>query len=138
MAKPKSGAQRRRERVARGLPRYSPGEAERRKAKDRLRSRTRRPGIDLAAVKLDRGCIDCGYRGHPAALHFDHLPGFVKRFELHHAAGYSDAAILAEMEKCEVVCANCHAVRTCARRRQVALRATPPAPYQLVIWEVAS
>src|SRR5215469_15939667 len=29
----------------------------------------------LAAYKLERGCAVCGYKEHPAALHFDHLPG---------------------------------------------------------------
>jgi hypothetical protein len=29
-------------------------------------------------IKLARGCTDYGYNKHPAALEFDHLPGFEK------------------------------------------------------------
>lgn len=65
--------------------------------------------------KLGRGCADCGYNTHPAALDFDHLPGTEKRFSLSHPVG-NEEAIEAEMAKCEVVCANCHRVRTANRR----------------------
>jgi hypothetical protein len=33
----------------------------------------------IQSIKMERGCTDCGYREHPAALDFDHLPGFVKK-----------------------------------------------------------
>lgn len=29
----------------------------------------------LDAYKLKNGCVDCGYREHHAALHFDHVRG---------------------------------------------------------------
>lgn len=63
------------------------------------------------------GCTDCGYRAHAEALYFDHLPQFEKRFEVC-ARNYNKArkTILAEMAKCEVVCSNCHRVRTARRR----------------------
>lgn len=32
----------------------------------------------VQSYKLERGCVDCGYKGHPAALEFDHLPQFEK------------------------------------------------------------
>lgn len=70
----------------------------------------------LAAVKLAAGCTDCGYREHPEALHFDHLPGTDKLFNISQLVTRSWASIEAEIEKCEVVCANCHAVRTANRR----------------------
>lgn len=35
----------------------------------------------LDAYKLSVGCVDCGYRGHHAALHFDHVRG-VKLFNV--------------------------------------------------------
>ena len=69
----------------------------------------------LQRIKLERGCAECGYAEHPAALEFDHLPGEGKSFplkEVHRAL----AKLLAETEKCDVVCANCHAVRTANRR----------------------
>jgi hypothetical protein len=71
----------------------------------------------LSAVKLERGCADCGYKAHPAALHFDHLPGAGKAFNIGHLSGRSRASLESEIAKCEVVCANCHAIRTDSRRK---------------------
>jgi hypothetical protein len=66
----------------------------------------------LDGIKLKSGCVDCGYNAHPAALHFDHIDPLAKSFTI--AAGWSRAKHLleAEIAKCEVRCANCHAVRT--------------------------
>ena len=67
--------------------------------------------------KLERGCADCGYAAHPAALEFDHRLGEVKLFNVMEKVGsYSMEAIWSEIAKCDVVCANCHAVRTATRR----------------------
>lgn len=67
-------------------------------------------------IKLEAGCIDCGYAEHPAALQFDHVRG-EKRGDIAamRRGGASMVRILAEIDKCEVVCANCHAVRTVER-----------------------
>ena len=62
----------------------------------------------LGAIKMERGCCDCGYKGHPAALHFDHIKG-VKEMDLSKA--YSKKLIEQELAKCVVRCANCHAIR---------------------------
>src|SRR5579859_3626868 len=61
-------------------------------------------------IKIASGCIDCGYRDHPAALDFDHLPGCVKvsGISIMVTDGRSRETILAEIDKCEVRCANCH------------------------------
>jgi hypothetical protein len=64
-----------------------------------------------------RPCVDCGESFHPAAMQFDHRPGLPKEFEVSHGIGrYSEKRILAEIAKCDLVCANCHAVRTYERR----------------------
>jgi hypothetical protein len=70
----------------------------------------------LRKIKLERGCADCGYNAHAAALHFDHLPEFEKIFELGQAQRYSWKKVEEEMTKCEIVCANCHAIRTAYRK----------------------
>ena len=71
----------------------------------------------IQKAKTDKGCIDCGYNAHPAALDFDHLPGTEKRFTIGaFGSNYSRAALLEEMAKCEIVCANCHRIRTANRR----------------------
>ena len=59
-------------------------------------------------------CVDCGERD-PLVLEFDHLRD--KDFDI--ARGYVDCSLeklLAEISKCEVVCANCHRRRTVTRR----------------------
>lgn len=64
-------------------------------------------------------CVDCGQRD-PIVLEFDHLRE--KSFSIGAVLTCrSWRRILEEMEKCEVVCANCHRRRTA--RRRGALRA---------------
>ena len=65
--------------------------------------------------KLARGCADCGYCGHPSALEFDHLPQFEKRHIISRLALGHRGPLEAEIAKCEVVCANCHRIRTAER-----------------------
>jgi hypothetical protein len=58
-------------------------------------------------------CVDCGEMD-PIVLEFDHLRD--KRFEISAAIrGRNWQTILDEIEKCEVVCANCHRRRTARR-----------------------
>ena len=61
----------------------------------------------------DRPCADCGESYPPYVMDFDHVRG-EKKFNLTSmkASSSSEAAILAEAEKCDVVCANCHRIRT--------------------------
>lgn len=71
-------------------------------------------------IKLRSGCVDCGYKEHPEALDFDHLPDSIKEFDISRAvyAGISLERILLEVAKCEVVCSNCHRVRSANRNRR--------------------
>lgn len=73
------------------------------------------------SLKSERPCADCRGVFHPAAMHWDHRPGTQKVGEISRMvtrASLEDT--LAEIEKCDLVCANCHAVRTYERRRDVA------------------
>ena len=67
--------------------------------------------------KLQAGCVDCGYDKHPHALELDHLPDSEKFRAIGAMLSqyYTWEAIQKEMEKCEVVCANCHRIRTATR-----------------------
>jgi hypothetical protein len=59
--------------------------------------------------KKDLECEECG-EDHPATLHFHHLDSEEKEMavgEMPHR-GYSKERIKEEMEKCRVLCANCH------------------------------
>jgi hypothetical protein len=59
-------------------------------------------------------CVDCA-ENDPVVLEFDHLRD--KLFDIGQALPYrSWASILCEIEKCVVVCANCHRRRTAKRR----------------------
>lgn len=64
-------------------------------------------------------CVDCGERLHPAAMTFDHRPGTQKIRDLATLAGRGLTGLFErELPKCDVVCANCHAVRTFRRREE--------------------
>ena len=56
-------------------------------------------------------CMDCGVQYPPYVMDFDHIAG-EKAFGLSQSLNRSFEKVLAEMEKCEVVCANCHRMRT--------------------------
>jgi len=76
--------------------------------------------------KVSQGCKCCGYRRHPSALCFNHLPDY--KSEKHiatknggikngmNAGGmfrlydhqYPIAVLIAEINKCEILCSNCH------------------------------
>lgn len=67
-------------------------------------------------------CVDCG-ENDPVVLEFDHLRD--KEFNIgSKLATQTWSAILAEIEKCEVVCANCHRRRTAGRRQSNRARLT--------------
>ena len=55
-------------------------------------------------------CVDCG-ETDTRVLEFDHVSG-EKRKAISALVQYSRKAVLAEILKCEVVCANCHKRRT--------------------------
>lgn len=65
----------------------------------------------LAEIKQASGCTDCGESNH-IVLDFDHIRD--KKYNVSRMIhdGFSWAAIKKEIAKCEVVCANCHRIRT--------------------------
>jgi len=78
-------------------------------------------------LKAGRPCSDCGYVFHPAAMQWDHLPGSSKVADVAVLARRGNRQrVLDEVAKCELVCANCHAVRSCARRDATYPSGTPP------------
>ena len=72
----------------------------------------------LAVFKMASGCVDCGYNVHPDALDFDHV-GDDKVRDISHLMGRGWEHMMDEVEKCEVVCSNCHRQRTAARKERV-------------------
>lgn len=65
----------------------------------------------LKEIKEASGCVDCGIKNH-IVLDFDHLKD--KKYNVSRMIHdrFSWAAIKKEIAKCEVVCANCHRIRT--------------------------
>ena len=88
------------------------------------KKRSFRDQID--GIKLSAGCVDCGYREHPAALDFDHLDHTTKRTEVSSCASMETA--LAEIAKCEVRCSNCHRIKTFNERKTKKIQILTPRP----------
>jgi hypothetical protein len=66
----------------------------------------------LNEIKLEKGCAECGYNKHPAALDFNHRDPSTKLFTISQSMLRPLAQLLAEAEKCDVLCANCHRIHT--------------------------
>ena len=69
------------------------------------------------AFKEEKGCQDCKRRPPAYVLDFDHITDN-KRSNVSQMVsdGCSLEAIIEEIAKCEVICANCHRIRTHERR----------------------
>jgi NADPH-dependent glutamate synthase beta subunit-like oxidoreductase len=64
-------------------------------------------------IKEESGCVDCKEKYPHYMLDFDHLPEFEKidsPTQMIHK--YSWEKAVEEMSKCDIVCANCHKIRT--------------------------
>lgn len=63
-------------------------------------------------------CQDCGRTYPPCVMDYDHRPGTIKSKAVSLLAGLASSmnGLLAEIEKCDLVCANCHRIRTHSRR----------------------
>jgi hypothetical protein len=94
---------------------------ERRKAQVRQASKRhyRRIKDALADYKIEQGCIRCGYDKCAAALDFHHRDPSTKLFEFggpKFLRAIQD--IWDEVDKCDVICKNCHA-ETHEEKRQM-------------------
>lgn len=72
----------------------------------------------MNSLKAGIPCADCGQLFPVFVMHWDHLPEFAKRGEIGTMLAHrSRDWILEELKKCELVCANCHVLRTVKRTR---------------------
>lgn len=83
------------------------------------RARKRGLAVWLWEMKRGKPCADCGQSFHPVAMHWDHT-GTDKVINISRAVnhGWTRERILLELAKCELVCSNCHSIRTYTRKRQ--------------------
>jgi hypothetical protein len=84
---------------------------------DKIKEHRRKVRAFVLQYKLDNSiCIDCGISYPPHILDFDHLKD--KRFQIGRGSkSESLESIIKEIEKCEIVCANCHRHRTWIRNK---------------------
>ena len=76
-----------------------------------FRVRVRQAGtVEMLREWRDVPCADCGRRFEPYQMDFDHRDPATKLFNLMtgRASLMSDEKLLAEVAKCDIVCANCH------------------------------
>ena len=78
----------------------------------RQRNNARRKREIVGRYKRMKGCIDCGYNKHAAALEFDHVDSSTKTRTVASLMYHSWNKIKEEIAKCEVRCANCHAIKS--------------------------
>lgn len=68
------------------------------------------------SLKLELSCVECD-ESHPACLDFHHREGETKLFNLAGAwKRHSRQKILDEIQKCDVLCANCHRKHTAVQQ----------------------
>ena len=90
--------------------------AERYRASAAVRNEQRRAKVRRIIRKAkDRPCADCGRRYPVFVMDFDHRSGTRKLFNIGAVAlagRYDEPSLGEEIRKCDVVCANCHRMRT--------------------------
>ena len=65
-------------------------------------------------LKKKSPCTDCGYYYHPVVMDYDHVSDD-KSYEVGKMKTHKQKTMLEEISKCELVCSNCHRIRTAIR-----------------------
>jgi hypothetical protein len=78
---------------------------------------------DLLDQRRSVPCADCGGIFAQCAMDFDHRDGSTQVGSVTQMINGSIDRMLAEVDKCDIVCANCHRLRTFERRTRQAARA---------------
>ena len=78
----------------------------------KLQTIERQRALKLKAIEYKGGkCEDCGIIGHPAIYDFHHLDTTLKDFSIGHTKLSSFNNIKEELDKCILLCSNCHRIR---------------------------
>lgn len=93
---------------------------------DAMRAASLRKGVQirrrrywLHKYKLAKGCCECGYNVHAAALDFDHIDPKDKRMTIMARLSDSLSNLMTEIRKCRVICSNCHRIHTAHQRKNL-------------------
>lgn len=81
------------------------------------RTRKRRQARMLQQ-KANTPCSDCGGTFHPFIMEYDHRDPSTKNFSIGSIHKNAGRKLAEELEKCDLVCANCHKMRTFRRHSQ--------------------
>ena len=99
---------------ARGQHRYARTATSKSGKRQHLRREADR--LWIAAIKEERGCLDCGFKGRGYQFDFDHREWKTKHSTVGELVGCSREFIQQEIDKCDLVCSNCHRIRTHKRQ----------------------
>lgn len=79
--------------------------------------RRRKAIRDFVKSEKDKPCVDCGLSFPWYVMDFDHVRG--KKFNVSRSTAQmrSIESIRKEISKCELVCSNCHRIRTFTRQQ---------------------
>lgn len=95
---------------------YYCGQGQQAKSAQRQKDKRSKIRRYLQSIKEKAACADCGINYPYFVMDFDHLPEHGKEFNIaefskHHTMG----DVVKEIAKCDIVCANCHRIRTWSR-----------------------
>lgn len=103
---------------SKGTISYHLGKGQKEKTANRRKQQRHKAAAYIRKSKEGKKCTDCREEYPYWILEFDHLPEYEKSFTIGGGNNKSmDLNILqAEIDKCEIVCANCHKNRTYRRQ----------------------
>jgi len=70
----------------------------------------------ISLLKESAPCKDCGQWFPFYVMDYDHLESENKNFTISQSMLRSEESILNEIKKCDLICANCHRIRTYLRK----------------------
>ena len=101
---------------SKGTIAYHVGTGQKDKTLQRRRDRRNKIRKYIQEFKQSKGCMDCKEDYPYYVLEFDHREGEEKLFNISRATGIVNLSeVIKEIDKCDVVCSNCHKVRTWKR-----------------------
>jgi hypothetical protein len=74
-------------------------------------NRRKRIQAFIRDTKRDKPCVDCGHIFPVVCMDYHHENGDTKLYSVSQMLDQSEETISAEIEKCILLCANCHRVR---------------------------
>lgn len=90
-----------------------------RELRNRYTQKTKPAKVALLVEAKSLPCVDCGKRYHKESMDLDHRDSAQKKRKVSSMTGTSGSSVesvRAEIGKCDLVCANCHRLRTLQRK----------------------